>query len=106
MAELLRHTDGQLPFYDFVGLSAAGMEEELARCQASGKWAADTVPFARNADGELLVCGPAGVSSWDAADGLGGADAPSLSAYLEKYRNQMFASKVEYVEDCGIMEVC
>ena len=29
VAELLRHTDGLLPFYDFVGLSAAGMEEVL-----------------------------------------------------------------------------
>eukprot|EP00290_Baffinella_frigidus_P011437 CAMPEP_0180141740 /NCGR_PEP_ID=MMETSP0986-20121125/15113_1 /TAXON_ID=697907 /ORGANISM="non described non described, Strain CCMP2293" /LENGTH=169 /DNA_ID=CAMNT_0022084701 /DNA_START=57 /DNA_END=566 /DNA_ORIENTATION=+ len=105
VAELLKHKDGKMPFYDFVGLSAAEMEEEMAKCKASGKWASDTVPLARNADGELLVCGPAGVSSWDADDGLGVPDAPSLSAYLEKYRNQMFASKVEYVEDCGIMEV-
>jgi len=30
---------------------------------------------------------------------------PLYGRYLEKYRNQMFAGKVEFVEDCGIMEV-
>jgi hypothetical protein len=34
------------------------------------------------------------VSSW-----------PNACRYLEGYRNKMFANKVEYDEDCGVIEI-
>jgi hypothetical protein len=70
------------------------------------QWQDDLLPIARNIDsGDLLVVHTKGISTWSGDDGLGSTDSPSLAAYLEAYRNKMLGGHVEYVEDCGIMEV-
>ena len=70
------------------------------------QWQDDLVPIARNIDsGDLLVVHGKGVSTWSGDEGPGSTDSPSLATYLEAYRNKMLGGHVEYVEDCGIMEV-
>uniref|UniRef100_A0A6U2EFG3 Uncharacterized protein n=1 Tax=Hemiselmis andersenii TaxID=464988 RepID=A0A6U2EFG3_HEMAN len=102
---LLGVHDGKLPLLDFVGLACAEIVSEASAAKGSGKWQDDYVPIAKNPDGDLLVTCASGVHRWDSELGLGSAESASLSAHLEQYRNLMMQGKLEYVEDCGIMEV-
>ena len=107
---------------------------DICVCVFVRQWQDDIVPLGRNMEGDLLVvhangtysmltyiklprmiflwitsihrtCVPAGVSTWSSDEGLGSVESASLGQYLESYRNKMLAGKLEYVEDCGIMEV-
>mmetsp|Transcript_1691 Transcript_1691/g.3829 ORF Transcript_1691/g.3829 Transcript_1691/m.3829 type:complete len:179 (+) Transcript_1691:45-581(+) len=105
LAELLRLHDGGILLFEFTGLSVAEITQAVTDGRKEDKWAAGIVPVARNPDGELLVMDEEGLRTWTPADGKGSLDAPSLSAYLEQYSKRMLGGKLEYMEDCGIMEV-
>ena len=97
--------DGGMPLYDFTALSCDEIGLATQEGRSSSKWQDDMVPVARNPEGDLLVVHAKGVSTWSGEDGLGSVEAVSLAAYLEGYRNKMLGGHVEYVEDCGIMEL-
>jgi len=97
--------DGGMPLYDFTALSCEQIGQATQEGRSSSKWQDDMVPVARNPEGDLLVVHAKGVSTWSGEDGLGSVEAVSLAAYLEGYRNKMLGGHVEYVEDCGIMEL-
>lgn len=105
MQRMLKAHNGGMPLYDFTSLSCAQIAEASQEGRGSSTWQHDAVPVARNPEGDLLVVHGKGVSTWSADDGLGSVDCGSLSAYLEAYRNKMLGGHVEYVEDCGIMEL-
>ena len=69
-------------------------------------WKASFVPFAADVDGALLV---ADVAAKNAVlefseDGVGKKLAPSLSQFLEDFRNRLLSGQFDYVEDVGLVQ--
>ncbi|GLD98636.1 hypothetical protein PINS_up007353 [Pythium insidiosum] len=104
---LLSKQSGGLWFDEYKSLSAddiARTAESLSR--ASG-WKSSFVPFAADADGNALVTDAATAKCAVFAfgdDGRGRDLAPSLSTYLEEYRNRLLSGRFDFVEDVGLVE--
>lgn len=62
------------------------LEYDFVTRGAVPQWIEGIIPIGRNPDGDILVVCSTGVHRWDPELGLGIAESPSLSAYLEKYR--------------------
>ncbi|KAJ0402645.1 hypothetical protein P43SY_007510 [Pythium insidiosum] len=103
---LLSKQSGGLWFDEYKTLGAddiARTAESLSR--ASG-WKTSFVPFAADADGNALVTDAAAKGAVFAFgdDGRGRDLAPSLSQYLEDYRNRLLSGRFDFVEDVGLVE--
>ena len=52
---MLRKHDGKMPVYDFTSISCVQIAEATAAARSADAWKEDFVPFARNAEGDLLI---------------------------------------------------
>ena len=98
---LLQESSITLFYEDKRGMSIEQIMDAYSAINIDG-----VVPFAVDMDGnDYLVIGANGeVREWNEDDGLEEDElAASFEGYVEEYRNNLLASKFEYVEDCGCM---
>jgi len=90
-------------FYEYKLLDAATIRD-MGEIGRDG-----LVPFAENIDGELLACGKhehKGGVFYTSADGdvEGDQIAVCMATFLESYRDDLLSHRLEYIEDCGMVE--
>jgi len=102
LLEILLMESKNIVFYeDKRGMNAEEIIDAYQTINIEG-----VVPFAVDLDGnDYLVIGVDGeVKEWNEDDGLEEDEVhASFEGYVEEYRNNLLASKFEYVEDCGCM---
>jgi hypothetical protein len=66
------------------------------------------VVFARNVDGDELMCGVdehrGAVLEHNEEYGVGDCLGASVASFLESYRDKLLSSQLEYVDECGVIE--
>ena len=102
LSQMYESHDGGWYVYDYAILSASDANDKRGDTE-------DYVPFAENVDGELLVCGiddhEGGVYSFDLDEGGVGENlGKNLASYLEEYCKNLLSGRLEYIEDCGMVE--
>ena len=101
---VLNEVNGGIWLMEKELLSAQKIAEMVSSIQSSSLWKESLVPFAGDESG-LLVLNTAGeVCEWDQDDGLSDSIAPSLSTYLENYRDQLLEGHCEFLRDVGVIE--
>lgn len=103
LVSAVRNNEDKVWFMEHQMLSADRIRE-LGVFEACG-----LVPFAENIDGDFLAAGQddfRGTVHAVSAQGEleGRQEADCLADYLEAYRDMLLSHKLEYIEDCGMVE--
>lgn len=101
LKDLLAEHDGGLWLLEYQLLGCAEITSQDIDGEAR-------VIFARNVDGDALMCGvdehQGGVYEHSDEYGIGDCLGNSLATFLEDYRNRLLSSQLEYVDECGVIE--
>eukprot|EP00941_MAST-03F_sp_MAST-3F-sp1_P001270 g1270.t1 len=102
LESLLKEMNGKIWIYEQQLLSVSEIIEAFETTGSS------YFPVSRDLDDDYLCIRlkDGSLVSFSESDGPAkDEDAPSLSDWLEKFRNSLMAGRLEYVEDCGFTEV-
>lgn len=106
---LLSECNGGLWFMEKRMLTAQEIVKTVCNFSSAKTWRNDMIPFAEDGSGSeaLLVylVDSGKVCEWEEDSGIEDErGAPTLSQFLEKYRNQLLSGKCSYDEGLGVIE--
>ena len=84
-----------------AGLVSPCVYQEIRKLIQAGELDPGLIPFARDVDDNYLAVGPKNeVVEWTGMDKV----APSVTAFLENFRDDLLSGRYELVEEVGLME--
>jgi len=106
---LLSECNGGLWFMEKRMLSAQEIVKTVCNFSSAKTWRIDMIPFAEDGSGSealLVYLTDSGkVCEWDEDSGVEDErSAPTLSRYLESYRNKLLTGRCSYDEGLGVIE--
>lgn len=103
---LLSELNGGIYFMDKKQLNTDEISSCIADLDKSSRWKSGLIPFCGDRDSLLVINVNRGeeIYEWDSEEGLGDQVAPSLTTFLEEYRNSILGGHFEYLEDIGVVE--
>ncbi|TMW66419.1 hypothetical protein Poli38472_004184 [Pythium oligandrum] len=106
LRSLLKKQSGGLWFDEYRSLTPSDIVRTAEKLAGVGGWKTSFIPFAADLDGNALITDAASKSAVYifGDDGKGRQLAPTLSEYLEEYRNRLLSGQFDYVEDVGLVE--
>lgn len=106
LRSLLKKQSGGLWFDEYKSMTAEDIMNAADKASSISGWRSSFVPFAGDADGALLIIDvDARTAVFEfGEDGKGKQLAPSMSQFLEDYRNRLLSGQFDYVEDVGLVE--
>ena len=104
LKSVLAEVNGGIWLMEKELLSAEKISDMVSSVQSSSLWKDYFVPFAGDESGLLVLNRDGEVCEWDPEDGLSDSISPSLSSYLEHFRDQLLEGHCEFLRDVGVIE--